>query len=68
MGPEYYNTGVAGLPNITNKGLIRYQPPENDHIKDMSQCQRLYEEALKILKSKPVVKDGPKIGNAGSTS
>lgn len=48
------------------QGLIRYQEPQNDYIKDFSSCQRLYDETIKILQSKPVVKNGPKLGNVGS--
>lgn len=48
----------AGLPNITNKGLIRTQDPENEDIKDYSQCRKLYDRSLAILNSKPVVKEG----------
>lgn len=48
------------------QGLIRYQEPQNDYIKDLKQCQRLYDETIKILQTKPVVKNGPKLGNVGS--
>ncbi|KAK9792452.1 hypothetical protein WJX73_001544 [Symbiochloris irregularis] len=66
MGPEYYDTGVLQMPNITNKGLIRYQEPQNDNIKDYSTCERLYEATIKLLQRKPVVHNGPKLGNVGS--
>ena len=48
------------------QGLIRYQEPQNDNIKDYSRCERLYEATIKILQRKPVVKNGPKYGNVGS--
>jgi NAD(P)-dependent dehydrogenase (short-subunit alcohol dehydrogenase family) len=65
MGPEYYDTGVAQLPQITNKGLIRYNEPQNDDLKDPKQCEKLYKESIKILKSKPVVSSGPQFGLDG---
>ena len=60
MGPEYHSSLGGLVSNITNtRGLIRYQEPQHDSIKDYDQCVRLYEKTLDILKSKSVVQNRP---------
>lgn len=62
MGPEYHSSLGGLVSNITNTGgLIRYQEPQHDSIKDYDQCVKLYQKTLDILNSKPVVQKGPSI-------